>query len=101
MKSLKQKLTNTMLVIGIMGISLLSSCDKGFEELNKDPTAYTEPNLENMLSYSIIVAAGGPGYTNNPLYYNCKLAGDYMQYFDSLNPYQWTGDKYMRKPNYV
>ena len=79
-----------------MAVFLFSSCDKGFEELNKNPNAYTEPNLENMFSYSLIVMSGGPGYTNDPLYYNCKLAGAYMQYFASLNPYQWTGDKYLR-----
>lgn len=98
MSCLKQK---TMRAVFIMiTTSLLFSCDKGFETLNKDPNVYTEPNLENMFSYSLIVASGGPGYTNNPLYYNCKLAGAYMQYFASLNPYQWTGDKYLRKPNY-
>jgi hypothetical protein len=78
---------------------MLSSCDKGFEEMNLDPNAYNQPVIGSLFSYNIIRTAGsGDG---NTLYPNDKLAGAMMQYFASLNPYQWTGDKYLHKPEYT
>ena len=100
MNNIKRKFVTMTLIIGVIVVLLLQSCDKGFEELNKNPNAFISPDLGNMFTYSLIVAAGGPGYTNNPLYFNCKLTGAFMQYFASLNPYQWTGDKYLKKPSY-
>lgn len=93
--------------IGLFAIIMLFffSCDEDFEELNQDPNVFNDPDIESMFSYSLITAAGGPGaslnyWVNDPLYYNCKVAGAYMQYFASLNTWQWTGDKYLKKPNY-
>lgn len=105
MKTILKRKIGLMIGIGIMSVLLLSSCDKDFEEINQDPNVYNEPSLESMFSYTLITAAGGPGYSlnywiNNPLYYNLKVAGTYMQYFSSLNPWQWSGDKYLKVPNY-
>ena len=33
-------------------VSFFSSCDKGFEEMNKNPNAYTEPVLGNRFTSS-------------------------------------------------
>lgn len=97
---MKRKLIKATLILGIIVVILQTSCDKDFEIMNVNPNAYTSPDLGMMFTYSLIEAAGGPGYTNNPLYYNCKVAGAYMQYFASLNTWQWTGDKYLKKPSY-
>lgn len=72
---------------------LLTSCDKGFEEMNKNPSAYTEPVISSMFSAAVQRHAGvGDG---NTLYPNSKQAGSLIQYFSSLNAFQWTGVKYL------
>ncbi|RYC67160.1 MULTISPECIES: SusD/RagB family nutrient-binding outer membrane lipoprotein [Spirosoma] len=70
---------------------LVSSCDQGFEELNTNPNALTEPVVPNLLSYSIVKTAG-TGYENHRG--NLIYAGAIIQHFASLNPY-WAGDKYL------
>jgi len=98
MNYIKQLLHRQAVKIGALAAFLLISCDKGFEEMNKNPNAYTEPVIGSLFSYNIIRTAGeGDG---NTLYPNDKLAGAFMQYFASLNPYQWTGDKYLAKAGY-
>lgn len=84
-------------VIAVM-ILLLSSCDKHFKEMNTNPNAYNEPVISSLFSYNIIKTAGSDD--DNTLYPNDKLSGAFMQYFASLNPYQWTGDKYLAKTGY-
>lgn len=84
---------------GILLVTLLlSACDKGFVEMNKNPQAYNEPVIGSLFSYALVKTAGsGDG---NTLYPNDKESGAFMQYFASLNPWQWTGDKYLYKPEY-
>jgi len=77
---------------------LFSSCDKGFKDMNVNPNAYNSPVIGSLFSYNIIKTAGSDD--DNTLYPNDKLSGAMMQYFASLNPYQWTGDKYLVKPGY-
>ncbi len=84
--------------LATLALFLLSACDKGFEEMNQNPNAYTEPVISSMFSYNIVRTAGAND--DNTLYPNDKLAGAFMQYFASLNPYQWTGDKYLAKTGY-
>lgn len=83
------------LTIGVIAVLLLPSCDKGFEKMNQDPNAYNEPYISSLFSYNIIITAGASD--DNTLYPNDKISGAFMQYFASLNPYQWTGDKYLAK----
>jgi hypothetical protein len=98
MKFIKLNFLDTALKVGILMIVLLSSCDKGYERMNKNPNAYTEPVIGSLFSASIQRHAGtGDG---NTLYPNSKQAGCFVQYFSSLNPWQWTGDKYLYKPDY-
>jgi hypothetical protein len=92
MKLIKRTLKGLALT-GVSAALLLSSCDKGFEEMNKNPNAYTDPVISSMFSASIMRHAGvGDG---NTLYPNSKQAGSLIQYFSSLNAFQWTGVKYL------
>lgn len=86
------------LKMAIIAAIVLYSCDKGFEKMNQNPNAYNDPVISSLFSYNIIKTAGSDD--DNTLYPNDKLSGAFMQYFASLNPYQWTGDKYLAKPGY-
>lgn len=99
MKLINFNISNTIAQTLIMAfVVVFSSCDKGFEEMNKNPNAYTEPVIGSLFSAAIQRHAGvGDG---NTLYPNSKQAGCFVQYFASLNPWQWTGDKYLYKPEY-
>ena len=33
---------------------LATSCDKGFEDMNKNPNALTDPVLENLFTYNLV-----------------------------------------------
>jgi hypothetical protein len=89
---------NGKLLIVFLTAFLLSSCDKNFEKMNQNPNAYTDPVIGSLFSYNIIRTAGASD--DNTLYPNDKLSGAFMQFFASLNPYQWTGDKYLAKAGY-
>ena len=95
---IKLNLKNLLFCIMMGCVLTLTSCDKGFEDMNKNPNAYNEPVISSLFSYNIVKTAGSDD--DNTLYPNDKLSGAFMQYFASLNPYQWTGDKYLVKPGY-
>jgi len=76
---------------------LLSSCDKGFEELNTNPNAVTDPVMDNLFSYSIVKTAG-TGYENHRG--NLIYCGAMIQHFASLQTY-WSGDKYLYNAPYT
>ena len=99
MNYIKRKCTSTTLRAGVIAVLLLSACDNGFEEMNKNPNAFIDPVIGSLFSYNIIRTAGVND--DNTLYPNDKLAGAMMQIFASLNPYQWTGDKYLKKAGYT
>ena len=82
----------------IFCIAILISCDSGFKEMNSNPNAYTEPVIGNMFSFNIIRTAGVDD--RNTQYPHDKICGAIIQWWASLNAYQWTGDKYLYKPNY-
>jgi len=95
---IKQGISKIAFGLGTAAVLALSSCDRGFEEMNRNPNAFTEPVIANLFSAAVIRTAGvGDG---NTLYPNSKQAGCFVQYFASLNPWQWTGDKYLFKPDY-
>jgi hypothetical protein len=95
---LTKKYISLALKAGVLAALFLSSCDKGFEEMNKDPNQFVEPVLGSLFSYNVVRTAGnGDG---NTLYPNDKTAGCWVQYFASLNTFQWTGDKYVKKDSY-
>lgn len=99
MNSINQRLKSMIPKLGIIIVLFLASCDAGFQTMNEDPNVYNDPVIGSMLSYSIVKTAGaGWDNTNYP---NEKMAGAMMQIFASLNPWQWTGGKYLHKPTYT
>src|SRR5690606_35229423 len=95
MNHIQHKFTTIYLRVGIIAAMLFSSCDKGFEAMNKNPNAYTEPVINSLFSSAVLRAAGvSAPQVNN------KQAGTFMQYYASLNAPQWTGDKYLFSNNY-
>ena len=44
--------------IAIVGAMTLTSCDKGFEELNKNPNALTDPAVKSMFTLAEIYVDG-------------------------------------------
>jgi hypothetical protein len=84
------------LLAGILTAGIfLSSCDKGFEEINTNPYAYNEPVLGSLFSYNIIKVKGTDDFSS--LYPNTKLSP--MQYFSALSS-GWPGDKYTYRSDY-
>lgn len=75
---------------------LATSCDKGFEDMNKNPNALTDPVLENLFTYNLVKTAG-TGYENHRA--NLIYCGAMVQHFASLNTY-WSGDKYLSNVEY-
>jgi hypothetical protein len=83
-----------LMSFGVAIVLSLTSCDKGFEEMNRNPNAYTDPVLNNLFSNVVIT-----GYDQRSID-KSKNQGCYVQYFASLNPGQWPADKYVYKQNY-
>ena len=88
--NIKRTLKGTTLKAGIVVVTLLSSCDKGFEEMNQNPNAYTEPAIGPLFSYSLVrgVGTGTPDRNRT----NIKYVSGIMQYHGSLADF-WPGDK--------
>lgn len=70
--------------------TLLSACDKGFEELNVNPNVYTEPVIGNLFTTSLIRTAGVGTADRNRT--NIKYFAATMQYMAALGT-NWSGDK--------
>ena len=80
--------------IAIVGAMTLTSCDKGFEELNKNPNALTDPAVKSMFTLAEIYV-DGQDFSNtrgNNLY-----AAQIVQQFSSLGG---PGSKYSYAPEY-
>ncbi|RUT71248.1 SusD/RagB family nutrient-binding outer membrane lipoprotein [Flavobacterium cupreum] len=79
--------------IAMVGALTLSSCDKGFEELNTNPNALTDPALKSMFTLAEIYV-DGQDFSNtrgNNIY-----AAQYVQHFASLGG----GSKYTYSSEY-
>ncbi|MEX2369763.1 MAG: SusD/RagB family nutrient-binding outer membrane lipoprotein [Bacteroidales bacterium] len=74
-----------------LGLGFLISCDQGFEELNTNPNALSEPVIENMFSYSIARAT----FSGGDVVVETLWCGAMMQYYTGLDNVEWTGDKYI------
>jgi hypothetical protein len=92
MRYIKQYLITRTILPGILlaGIIFTSSCDKGFEEMNTNPNAYTEPVLGNLLTMSQVRAAGVGTADRNRV--SIKYFAGTNQYMASLGT-NWSGDK--------
>ena len=53
-----KKLRSATVAIGLTCAMLLTACDKGFEELNVNPNAYTEPALGPLFTTSLVRVVG-------------------------------------------
>ncbi len=89
MKSLTKIFKSNALKAGVMAM-LLTSCDKGFEELNRNPNVYTDPVIGNLFTTSLIRTAGVGTADRNRT--NIKYFGGTMQYMAALGT-NWSGDK--------
>jgi hypothetical protein len=87
---IKHKLSGIFLKTGILAFVLLTACDKGFEEMNKNPNAYTEPVIANLFTTSLIRGAGTGTADRNRT--NIKYFAGVMQYMAALGT-NWSGDK--------
>lgn len=74
----------------LMTVSL--GCDKGFEEMNVNPNAYTEPVVGNLFTFALIRTAGTGTADRNRT--NIKYFAGVVQYMASLG-LNWAGDKYV------
>ncbi|CAN5570709.1 SusD/RagB family nutrient-binding outer membrane lipoprotein [soil metagenome] len=94
MKYIKQKFTTLTLKIGVIAAMLLTSisCDDGFEEMNIDPNAYTEPVIGNLFTFSIVRTAGTGVPDRNRVM--IKHVSGLMQYMATLQTF-WYGEKYI------
>ena len=79
-----------------LALLTLSSCDKGFEEMNKNPNAYNEPVIANMFSLSVVNIAGTGDDRDHG---NGSYASGIMQYFASLDKHL-KGEKYLYEQGY-
>lgn len=79
-----------LFIVGLCSLTTLTACDKGFEEMNTNPNAFTEPVLGNLFTTSIIRTAGTGTADRNRT--NIKYFAGTMQYMASLG-LNWSGDK--------
>lgn len=73
---------------GLGCILVLTSCDKGFEDLNKDPNAYVTPDVNSVFSLSEVYM-NGQDYENHRA--NLIYTSEMVQHFASFT---YSGDKY-------
>lgn len=90
MNNIKRKLLRSTLIPGVLAAFLFAACDKGFEEMNRNPNAYTEPVIGNLFTTSVIRTAGTG--TNDRNRTNIKYFAGTMQYMAALGT-NWSGDK--------
>jgi hypothetical protein len=92
MKDLNKIFSNTRIGVIIILLLASASCDEGFEEMNTNPNAYTEPVIGNLFTYSIIRTAGTGTADRNRVM--IKHVSGLMQYMASLQTF-WYGEKYL------
>lgn len=90
MNLLYKNIKHLTLITGGVALLALTSCDKGFVDMNRNPNAYTEPVIDNLFTTSLIRTAGAG--TNDRNRTNIKYFAGTMQYMASLGT-NWSGDK--------
>lgn len=71
-------------------LALFYSCDRGFEEMNEDPHAYSEADPNTLFTTSIIRTVGTGTADRNRT--NIKYLSGAVQYLSTLNDF-WYGEK--------
>lgn len=92
MNYIKKKSTGMLIKVGLIFFILISSCDKGFEEMNKNPNAYTKPVIGSLFADAVIKHASANGQISDP---DLMEAGAWVQYLASLSLAEFYGDKYL------
>ncbi|WP_268225246.1 SusD/RagB family nutrient-binding outer membrane lipoprotein [Sinomicrobium oceani] len=77
-------------IVLFTGMLLMVSCDSGFEEMNRDPNAYTEPDIGSLFTTSLIRTVGTGTEDRNRT--NIKYLSGAMQYHATLQTF-WYGEK--------
>lgn len=95
MNYLKRKITSITLLAGFVLFIFLSSCDKGFEEMNINPNVYTKPVYGSLFSQAVIIHAGAGTQISDP---DLAQTGAWVQYLASLTLSEFYGDKYLWLP---
>jgi hypothetical protein len=82
------------LSIGVGCIITLTHCDKGFEDLNKNPNAYVTPDVNSIFSLSEVYM-NGQNFENHRA--NLIYTSEIVQHFASFG---YPGDKYTYVPEW-
>jgi hypothetical protein len=90
MNYIKHKFSRIAIITGVVFAMLSTACDKGFQEMNVDPNAYTEPSLAPLFTTSIIRTVGTGTADRNRV--NIKHLSGAMQYHATLQNF-WYGEK--------
>jgi hypothetical protein len=91
MNYIKQKSFGMHLKAGVLAIMLCATaCDKGFEEMNVNPNAYTQPAIGPLFTTALIRVVGTG--TNDRNRTNIKYVSGAMQYHATLTDF-WFGEK--------
>lgn len=86
----RSNISGKWIATAVAALFVLPSCDKGFEDMNRNPNAYTQPVIENLFTTSLIRTAGTGTPDRNRT--NIKYFAGTMQYMASLG-INWSGDK--------
>jgi hypothetical protein len=86
--------SNTLKYLSIIGVLLFTSCDKGFEDLNKNPNAYVTPDVNSIFSLSEVLM-NGQNFENHRA--NLIYTSEIVQHLASFG---YPGDKYTYVPEW-
>ncbi|MCR9227186.1 MAG: SusD/RagB family nutrient-binding outer membrane lipoprotein [Flavobacteriaceae bacterium] len=90
MKPIKHQHKVAPFYVVIMMTFFLTGCDSGFEELNQNPNAYTEPDFQSLFTTSLIRTVGTGTTDRNRT--NMKYLSGAMQFHATLQTF-WYGEK--------
>lgn len=85
---------NIIKLLVLSGLFFLSSCDKGFKDLNKNPNAYVTPDVSSIFSLAEVYM-NGQNFENHRA--NLIYTSEIVQHFAS---YAYPGDKYTYVPEW-
>ena len=90
------------LLLTIFVATVLTSCDKNFEEINTDPTQLTNQNMQYkylFTSAQLYTAGNADGYSAGIWESSMSYASTMIQQFSSTSGF-WYGDKYIYNETY-
>ena len=91
MKKLRTYIRKMSIKLASIVFILMYSCTEGFQEMNTNPLAYTNPIVNDMFAYAI--ARGSLSGTDGDSV-DLRYCSSLVQFFASLWTTRWYGDKY-------